>query len=269
MSFLDKILKRPDDRQRAVDEYNKGLQAKYEGRWQQSFEHNRLAAQLNPEDEAAWWNLAIAATALHDWDEARRAWIACGVIPNESEGEVTTPENWACVRLVPDDSAEVVWGKRIDPARIRIMNIPLPESDRLYGDIILNDGAQEGTRVSNGTEYPVFNELQVWRRSDFSTFRVEVVGATAEAKSTLERLCEESGLHFEDWGTVRRLCATCSRGNPGPHDCSDVSQDDRGIHFGIAARAQDSVARLLAEWREIEPDIQCTSPVMTVCGVNR
>ena len=34
------------------------------------------AARLDPEDEAAWWNTGIAATAPGDWAAARRAWEA-------------------------------------------------------------------------------------------------------------------------------------------------------------------------------------------------
>jgi tetratricopeptide (TPR) repeat protein len=54
--------------------YNLGLLHKYSLEWKQSFEMNRLAASLDPTDQATWWNLGIAATALGEWGEARRAW---------------------------------------------------------------------------------------------------------------------------------------------------------------------------------------------------
>lgn len=73
MACLDKILRRLDIKQQAIDEYNKGLEAKYESRWKESLEHNQRAAEFDPDDQATWWNLAIAATALHNWPEARRA----------------------------------------------------------------------------------------------------------------------------------------------------------------------------------------------------
>ncbi len=34
----------------------------------------------------------------------------------------------APVRLAPDGHAEVVWGRRIDPARIVVVNVPTPDS---------------------------------------------------------------------------------------------------------------------------------------------
>jgi len=266
MEFLQRLLTGRSRRQEAIDEYNLGLKAKYAGEWQKSLTHNQRAAELNPKDGAAWWNLAIAATALHDWPEARRAWLALGVTPDQEQGEVSTPETWACVRLAPDDVGEVVWGRRIDPARTVLMNVPLPESDRLYGDIILNDGAPEGIRQSGGTEYPVFNELTVWKRSKYSTFEVHIDGAGDLALSGLGRLCEEQELHFEDWGTVRNLCAACSRGNPGEHECTTADDQMGASRFGFAAASQDALEKLLSCWSEIAPEVSWGAISLVVCG---
>lgn len=269
MAFLDKIFARPEKKEQAIVAYNLGLEAKYAGRWRESFEQNKLAAKLNANDEATWWNLAIAATALHEWDEARRAWSKVGITSQEESGEVTTASGWACVRLDPDGLAEVVWGKRIDPARIVVKNIPLPETDRLYGDIILNDGAQEGTRLSNGEEFPVFNELMVWKRSAYSTYRVEVVAVSDEARESLERLCEEQGIEFEDWSTVRTLCAACSRGNPEEHSCSTSESAKGPSRFGFAAKSRTDLAAVLAAWRETEADLRVGEAEMLVAGVSQ
>ena len=163
----------------------------------------------------------------------------------------------------------MVWGKRVDPVRIRVMNVPLPESDRLFGDIILNDGAQEGTRTSGGNEFPVFNELAVWKRSEFSTFRVEVRGITPESKSSFERLCNDAGISFEDWGTIRSLCAACSRGNPGSHECVAETEENHSTRFGIAARGIDVLTALLGEWCELEPGLSVNSPELLICGVTQ
>jgi len=130
----------------SVPVYNLGLVYKYERRWAESLEYNRRAAELAP-DEASWWNLGIAATALSNWPEARRAWAACGMDVPPGDGP---PEfNWGStpVRLNPDGDGEVVWARRLDPARARIANVPLPASGFHWGDIVLNDGAIEGERV--------------------------------------------------------------------------------------------------------------------------
>jgi len=76
---------------------------------EESLRYNKRATQLNPENEAAWWNLGIAATALRDWAEARRAWEAYGVKLLSGSGEVTIKPVVGCVRLNPNHEGEVVW----------------------------------------------------------------------------------------------------------------------------------------------------------------
>jgi tetratricopeptide (TPR) repeat protein len=115
--------------------YNLGLLCKYEGRWQESLHCNQRAAALAPDDQGSWWNLGIAATALGDWVEARRAWAACGIEVPPGDGP---PEfNWGHtpVRLDPDGEGEVVWAKRLDPARARIVSVPLPTCGFHWGDM--------------------------------------------------------------------------------------------------------------------------------------
>jgi hypothetical protein len=171
------------------------------------------------------------------------------------------------VRLVPDGAAETVWGTRIDPARTLVQNVPMPESDRRYGDIILNDGAEEGKRISKGIEYPVLNELGLWQISPYSTFSVEVEGATSEAAESLDRIVSERGCAFEDWGTIRILCAACSKGNPGEHACTDKDPSDRPSRFGMAVRSMLELDAILRSWREVEPDLRLGEAKLEVCGL--
>ena len=63
----------------SVPWFNLGLLAKRQRRWPESLEWNRRATGINADDEGAWWNMGIAATALGDWDEARRAWAGFGL----------------------------------------------------------------------------------------------------------------------------------------------------------------------------------------------
>ena len=253
-------------KQRAIDAYNLGLKAKYAGEWRESFAQNQLADQLRPGDEATIWNLAIAATALHDWDEARRAWRAYGIETNEGPGEVVTSPVTSCVTIDPDNRGEVVWGTRIDPARIRIVNVPLPESGRRYGDILLNDGAPEVTRRSGKNEYPVFNELGLWKTSAHSTYEVDLTEFGPEAIQSLKQKCDDAGMGFEDWGSIRILCAACSRGEPGEHTCTHESI--AGHRFAFAATSESSLRKLINEWRETEPHGELGEIKLVVPGVS-
>lgn len=243
----------------AVPFYNLGLRAKYGGDWKASRQFNQRAALLDPDDEAAWWNLGIAATALGDWKEARRAWKTIGIELSGDEGECAIVACTACVRIEPANCGEVVWGERIDPARFVILNVPLPESGRRFRDVLLNDGAPNGTRVKDGVEVPVFDELEVWRPSQYSTFEVVLEGVTAEAEESLVELCNERELGVEDWSTIRFICQECSRGNPGPHDCKRLDTDAAERTYAIAAQSESEVMQLLTEWQASTSGRSCLS----------
>jgi hypothetical protein len=248
MSLIDRFIK--GDEQKAIEAYNMGLTAKYAGDWQESLAQNRRADKLRPGDEATLWNLGIAATALSEWDEARRAWKACGIEVNDGSGEVLMPQITGCVRLNPKQAGEVVWGTRIDPVRILVASVPLPESDRRCADIILHDGAAEGHRQWNGKEYPVFDELAIWRSSKYSTFEVELTVPNETAFESLVKRCREKQFGVEDWGTLRMLCEACSRGNPEEHVCTAESSGK--ARYGVAATSEADLITLLTHWIEVE-----------------
>jgi tetratricopeptide (TPR) repeat protein len=257
--------KRKSSEQKAIEAYNLGLKAKYEGNWIESLAQNQKADKIRPGDEATIWNLGIAATALGDWDEARRAWQAYGIEVNDGPGEVLWSEMKACVRANPNGAADVVWGMRIDPARIRIENVPLASSERRYGDILVNDGAEEGTRISNGREYPVFDELGIWKVSAHSTFEVELVMPNESAIETLQSMCRENGLWVEDWGTVRILCEACSRSTPGEHVCTNEPTGQN--RYGFAAKSEGALQSVLKEWAEAEDGAEIGSITLAVAGL--
>ena len=78
------------------------------------------------------------------------------------------------IRLAERGGGEVVWSKRIDPARAVLANVPLPTSGHRCGDVVLHDGAANGYRLLRGKEVPVFDALACLQPSIFSTFIAEV-----------------------------------------------------------------------------------------------
>ena len=232
----------------SVPYYNLGLLEKYAGNWESSRRLNQRSAEIDPDDQASWWNLGIAATALADWSEARRAWKACGIKVPEGNDELRMALPGACVRLNPNGNAEVVWGNRLDPARIEIATIPLPESEHRFGDIVLHDGAASGTRISEGAEVPVFDELMLWKASAYSTFQVNLEFRSKAANDGLVEICQAHELGIEDWSTIRMLCEQCSRGNPGPHNCHETDKDHGRVAFGFAARTESDLSHALRDW---------------------
>ncbi len=245
------------DPQWAVPWYNLGLLHKRRRRWLDSLKCNQTAVALNPEDESAWWNLGIAATALEDWPEARRAWKACEI---ELPGGTGPPEmdlGATPVRINPDGEAEVIWCRRIDPARAIISSVPLPESGHRFGDLVLHDGAANGYRAFGHHKFPVFDELQVLYPSEYGTYQVSVIGVEGHDLDPLLGEIEERGdLAVEDWSTLRMICKACSE---------DRSENEAHIHdedqsgerrLGIAARSEDQVRELIKGWKERLPEAE-------------
>jgi hypothetical protein len=236
----------------AAVHYNIGLIHKYRGAWKESFKYNRRSAELQPEDQASQWNLAIAATALRDWKTARAVWAAQGMTLNGTEGPIEDNFGHTPVRLEPDGDAEVVWGQRICPVRARIVSIPFPESDIAYGDVVLHDGAPVGYRLdANGKEKPVFNMLEMFEPGHYSTYVVEAVVDAPEQVSLLETLCDARQMTLEDWGSsVRLICRACSEGRPhSQHDHEPPKKEwQRERRIAVAARDGTELEAVLDAW---------------------
>jgi hypothetical protein len=240
------------DRKWSVPWYNLGLLFKRQHDWHESFEHNAKAVELNPSDEAAWWNIGIAATALGRWSRARHAWRACGIDVPDGDGPIEMQLGPVPIRLNPDAEAEVVWCTRIDPARAIIWDVPLPQSGHRCGDLVLHDGARNGSRVSGGVEVPVFDELVLLQPSSLGTFVVTIAGLTSvEAERIVEQGAERK-LEIEDWSTqIQWLCRACSEGTvQHTHEDTMVVSERR---LGVAASSELEVRNFIANMLELSP----------------
>ncbi|MDG9702242.1 c-type cytochrome biogenesis protein [Streptomyces sp. DH37] len=207
--------------------FNLALLHKFRHDWEQARAAGLRAVALLDRSAGApdWWNVGIAATALQDWALARRAWQAYGLrVPETApadraagdDGRAGPPTGMelgsAAVRLSPEGEAEVVWGRRLDPARIEVQNIPLPSSGRRWGEVVLHDGVPHGERTTAaGHAYPVFDEIELWAPSPVPTWVVLLEAATEADRDALERLAADAGFAAEDWSSsVRLLCRSCS-----------------------------------------------------------
>lgn len=254
------------DPEKSASYYNIGLIYKYQGAWQKSFEFNQKANALNPEDEAARWNLAIAATALRNWVVARIKWAENGFTLTNSEGPIEMDLGMTPVRLNPDEDAEVVWATRIDPVRARIENIPYPESGFRHGDVVLHDGAAVGYRKQGEYEYPVFNVLEMFTPSSFATHIATVSVERESDLNALDAIFATSRSIYEDWTrNIRTLCRACSEGRP--HEDHDHEFEDKWFperRLGIAVYPGDDIDQIFKQWQDtsggqilqfIEPEI--------------
>jgi len=171
---------------------------------------------------------------------------------NENFG--TTP-----VRLNPEEDGEVVWGRRIDPVRVRIESIPFPRSGFRHGDIVLHDGAPVGYREYDGREYAVFNALELFESSPYSTYEAELWLAKQEDIEVLQAICNENDIVCEDWTTsVRNICRQCSEGRPHEHHDHENEEHWRNRHSVGLAATEDSVVRhVLERWGNPDRRVEC------------
>jgi hypothetical protein len=248
--------------------FDLALVHKFRRDWPAAVTTGLQAAELAPagEGEPAWWNLGIAATAVHDWATARRAWTAYGVNIPAGHGPIQGDFGPTPVRIDTREGAEVVWCRRIDPARVVVESIPLPGSGRRWGEILLHDGVPHGERVVNGQTFSVFDELAVWAASEVPVHTVELRVATAADVDALRELAEASGLAVESWETVRALCAACSEGrvdSDASHDHAPSESESGRCKVGIAATTADA-DRLIRRWIEADPARRGASALETV-----
>jgi len=231
----------------SVPWYNLGLMHKYCGKWEESLESNQRALELSPSDGDSWWNLGIAATALGRWDVARRAWQNCNISVPAGDGPIEMDFGHVPIRLTEHSEGEVVWARRIDPARAVLMSVPLPGSGHGWGDLVLHDGAANGYRMLRGQKVPVFDELVCLQRSGFVTFVAELK-ADLNALETLSSIADNLGGAAEDWSiSTRVLCKECSEGTPGHlHDADHTAPADP--HCGVAARDEAHAQEILKAW---------------------
>ncbi len=250
--------------------YNLGLIYKYRREWHASFGYNRRARALRPDDEATLWNLAIAATALQDWRTARDVWHTLKILPEPGEGPINENFGDTPVRLNADGTTEapteVVWARRLCLVRARILNIPTGATGFRHGDVVLHDGAAVGYRLNAaGQEVPVFNVLELFEPSRFSTFEAIVEVDGPEDIEALDQACDRPGIVFEHWtASIRNLCKACSEGRPHEghdHELNESDSWERMRRVGFAAQGEGSLMVVLRDWadrRRRVADFRCT-----------
>ena len=255
--------------------YDRGMYAKWRCDWPASFEYNRRALDLVPPDhrqgEPAAWNLGIAATVLRDWATARSAWTAFGIaLPPAADDAAPIDADFglAPVRLNADPrfvgqqplvldgvaghagDTEVVWGRRLCPARVRVLNVPTPGTGHRHGDVVVHDGDPVGTRRLGDRDLGVFNELLLWEPSPVPTLTATVRAPGPEAVERLMQLFDAAGHAAEDWtGSLQLLCRACSEGSPGHdhHHHPATHEWDPERALGLSA-GLDEARALLSEW---------------------
>lgn len=191
--------------------------------WLELLDQSRAINTETPHEPAVEWNRGILAVAQRDWVLARKAWAKVGFSFPDLEGQpqdsdYATPGELSPIRIKINletvessqgqlPRSEVVWGRRIGPARVELTGIPYYHPTIRSGDILLIDGVQEGKVDLNGESYPVSPALTVWSPSKGETFRFYGAQKSLKEGILLERFVQtlgEQGWAIVNWTRMIR-----------------------------------------------------------------
>lgn len=177
--------------------------------WLKALDERRAMGTDQAPDPSIEWNRGLLAVAQHDWATAREAWSKVGFRFPDDEGDephsdYAQPGELSPVRLKIDletvtaakgalPRSEVVWGRRIGPARVELTGIPYFHPQFKSGDLLLIDGVREGKVDFNGETYPVSPALGVWSASPGETFRFYGAQESLKQGIILDRFVQELG----------------------------------------------------------------------------
>jgi tetratricopeptide (TPR) repeat protein len=221
--------------------------------WKPAFHYNFCTVERNPSHKTSWENLGIAATALRKWRMARTAWNQIGFECRESDQALNLNLGAIAVCINPNQKPEIVWARRLDPARAMIMSVPQPSSGHYFRDIILIDGNPKGSRVIKGRKVAVYHQLGLFKRSVYQTYLVGLHTEALEHVDTLAQLAVNEGVGFDNWSLGYRL-----KLNPGTKlhrrpEYHDPVREEMPPHFmvALASKTPDPIHQVLETWKVI------------------
>ncbi len=221
--------------------------------WKTCLYYTQKSLQLDPEGRQAWLNQGLASTALKKWRTARQAWNRLGYEFRESDQSTDFDLGSVAIYLNPRTQPEVVWARRIDPARAVVLSIPQPSSGHRYQDIVLFDPSSEGAQVVGAQKWPAYREIQLLKSSPYKTFTVELLEVTQHQVDLLARLCIQERVGFDNWSAATHLFLPPSfrdqpefHLHPLPHA---VGQSP--VLVALAAKSERPLERALHNWEII------------------
>lgn len=228
--------------------------------WRPAYYYAKKAAEINPFNETAWQNLGIAATAIGNWTTARQAWNHLGYHFEPGEQAIQSDLGVVPVCLNPATLPEIVWARRIDPARAVVLSVPQPRSGRRFGDVVLLDHENCRVRVLGNKRLEIFDELELLSPSRNSTFCAFLLSEEPQDLDVLERLCRDAGIGFDNWSGANRLLLP--RHTRGVQEIFDRQLHPerprhRGFWVALAAREESAVRQVLEAWQVVSLKKYC------------
>jgi tetratricopeptide (TPR) repeat protein len=180
-------------------QFNLGVLKKLSLDWSSSRDAFETVLRYRSDDSASLWNLGIALTALGDFGLARDCWTKLGFELPDTDADYASEGELIPVRLPKANGAsEVLWARRLCPARARLKGIPIRRNQACYNDEFLIDGVQDGETKLNDRDVPIFNALERLRPSPLIAYGLVVSGDGADLLKLLGVLNDKVMPHA-DW----------------------------------------------------------------------
>ena len=211
--------------------------------WKPALHYSRIVTNLAPEHEIAWKICGLAATALQKPSLAQDAWKNLGLSTKEKNRPIA-------VLLQKGRKQEVVWGRALDPVRIRLISVPQPSFRRRFNDIVLVDPMSKGNRTVGERSLAVFEEVGLLERSKFQTFGFWAKTDKIQYIDLLAGLCREQGLGFDNWSLASRLLLNRERNLPEYTSGISYQAQDRWL-VAVAAPQKVLVRKVLKQWQAL------------------
>lgn len=163
--------------------------------WKAVVHYNKKAVVLESGARQQWWDLGIGTYAIGKKRQAQRIWNKFGWNPGQLPRVLS-------VQIQHSGIFELVWVKPINPVAGIIISVPHPQADRSFKDKILFDHQILGYHVADGQRHPIFQELDLLKRSHYLTFSGIIYDCTEEDLQTFSQLATQAGMGFEVWSNA-------------------------------------------------------------------
>lgn len=214
--------------------------------WKPTLHYGLKTLELTQQYNDKVWNLvALAAVALNRHQVLRRA--LPHVSPISKRNTSILP-----IRINTPYWQEVVWAKPIHPLKAQIVSIPHPDSGRKFGEIVLYDYKANGYRVVETTQYPIHDELQLLKRSFYTTYSLLIPKESSDKLDKLEELCSAENMGFEIWSNLNLHRKLPSKRREEYYDHALGSEaKEEFLLIALAARSPKLLLQTLKTWRII------------------
>lgn len=216
--------------------------------WKAVVHYNKKAVVLDPSARQQWWDLGIGTYAIGKRRQAQRIWNKFGWTPEQ------LPEVLS-VQIQHSGVFELVWVKPINPVAGVIISVPHPQADRSFKDKILFDHEILGYHVADGQRRPIFQELDLLKRSHYLTFSGIIYDCGEKDLKLFAQLAAKQGMGFEVWSNAaygRQLSQIERPAEFYAGNTTFTSQpSEAGVLIALSGKRARTVKELVRSWEVI------------------